>query len=313
MPGISGNGFLGVALETTSGTYLAPTKFVPIQSESLSRPQDTIWRRPIRQTVDVAGAVAGNARVEGDISMEAFEDIVALFLCAARATKTKTGTTPNFTYAFVGNSLAIPANTMSITVVRNGQVFGFVGCVVSSFSFSVSDGQLMFNVSILGRDEATQTLPTATWGTGIQAAPYGAGSYNLQIPTATQVFDTDNFTFSVEDNAAAQYRLSSLGQGAQFAAYGERSVTLTVDRDFETRADYDNFKALTAQSITLIATKGANNSITVLMPAAIKDTYETGLSGQGDLIRASVAYNATLDATLNSAYQVTVKTQQDIT
>jgi hypothetical protein len=48
------------------------------------------------------------------------------------------------------------------------------------------------------------------------------------------------------------------------------------------------------------------------MPAAIKDTYEVGLSGQGDLIRASVAYNGVLDSTGN-AYTITVKTQQDIT
>lgn len=310
--GIGGNGFVGIAPETVSGTYVAPTKFVPIQNESLTRPQETIFRRAIRQAVDVLGGVAGNAHVEGDISMEAFEDIVALFLCGARATKTKTGTTPNFAYDFVGNSLAIPSNTISITIVRNGAVFGYVGCVVSSFSFSIQDGLLMFNVSIVGTDEATQTLPTPSWGTGIQAAPFGAGTYNLQIPTSTQVFDTDNFEFTVEDNATANFRLKSTN-AAQFVSFGERSVSLTVDRDFIDKTDYDAFKALTSQSITLTATKGANNSITILMPATIKDTYEVPLSGQGELIRASVAYQATFDATLTSAYKVTVKTQQDIT
>jgi len=313
MPGIGGNGFVGVAHETVSGTYVPPVLYVPIQNESLTRPQDTIWRRPIRQMVDEAGAVAGNARVEGDISMEALENAVAYFMYTARATAVKAGTTPNFTYTFTGNTLAIPAKTMSITVVRNGQVHGYVGCLVSSFTFSISDGQLMFNVSILGRDEASQTLPTATWGTGTAWVPFGAGTYNLQIPTSTQVFDTDNFEFSVDDNADPQYRLISAGQGAQFVAYGERSVGLTVDRDYETRADYDAYKALTAQTITLLATKGANNNIQIDLPVAIKDTYEMGLSGQGDLIRASVAYHGVYDPTTNAGYKLTVKCQQDIT
>jgi hypothetical protein len=313
MPGTGAGGFLGVAPETVSGTYVAPTKYVPIQNESLRYLQDTIWRRPIRASADVVGAVDGNSRVEGEVSMEAFEDVVAIFLHSARVSVNKTGTaSPGFTYTFTGSAIAVPARTMSITVVRNGVVFAYTGCVVGAFTFNISDGLLMFNTTILGRDEATQTLPTATWQTGIQAAPFGAGKYKLEIPTASQVFDTDNFEFSVDDSPEAQYRLKDTGRGAQFISYGERTAGLTVERDFENRTDYDAFKALTAQSITLQAIKGVNNSIAILLPAAIKDTYEVGLSGQGDLIRASVAYQGTLDAT-GVAYTVTVKTQQDIT
>jgi hypothetical protein len=311
MPGTGAGGFLGVALETVSGTYLAPTKFVPIQNESLQWIQDTIWRRPIRQSADVVGAVPGNGRVEGDISMEAFEDIIATMLQAARTTSTKTGTAPNFTHTFKGSAAAVPVKTMSITVVRNGQVFAYTGCVVGSFGLSIEDGLLMFNTTILGRDEATQAAPTPTWPTGIQSTPFGAGQYKIEIPTGTAVTDTDNFTFSVDDGAEAQYRLKDTSRGAQFISFGERSVSASVERDFETRADYDAFKALTAQTITLTGTKGANNSISLILPASIKETYEIGLSGQGDLIRASVTYNAVLDA-VGDAYNIVIKTQQDI-
>lgn len=313
MPGTGAGGFLGVALETTPGTFETPTKFIPINSESLQWTQDTVWRRPIRQAADIVGAVDGNGRVEGDINMEAFEDVVAIMLHAARTNVVKTGTTPNFTYTFTGSADAIPDRTLSILVSRNDEIFAYTGCVLGAFAFSIEDGQLMFNPTILGRDEAEEAGPfTPTWGTGLQSQPFGAGKYNIQIPTATQVFDTDNFTFSVDDGAEAQYRLKDGSRGAQFIAYGERSASMSVERDFETRADYDAYKALTAQSITLTATKGANNSIALLMPASIKDTYEIGLSGQGDLIRASVSYNAVLDST-GKAYELTVKTQEDIT
>jgi hypothetical protein len=312
MPGTGAQGFVGIAPEAVAGTYVAPTKYVPVESESLQYMQDTIFRRPVRQTADVVGAVDGNAHVEGDMSMEAFEDVVALMLHSARTTRTKTGTTPNFTYALVGSAVAVPAKTMSITVIRNGIVFGYTGCIIGNFSFTIEDGILKFNCGIVGRDETSQALPTATWNTGVQATPYGAGKYNLQIPTTTQVFDADGFEFNVDDSAEPQYRLKDTSRGAQFIQYGERTVTMSMERDFDTRTDYDAFKALTAQDITLLASKGANNSITIQVPAAIKDTYEVGLGGQGDLTRAQIAYNGVLDA-VGNAYKVTVKTQEDIT
>lgn len=305
--GIGASGFLGVAVETTPGTYIAPTKYVPIRSESLAYQQETVWRRPIRQSADIVGAVDGDAHIEGDISMEAFEDVVALMLWTGRTSYVKTGTTPNFSYAFTGTAVAIPAKTMSVTIIRNGTVFAYVGCVLSSFTFTIDNGLLMFNVSILGRDEAVQAAPTPTWLT--TQTPYGAGKYNLQIPTATQIFDADTFSFQVDDGAAAQYRLRDTGRGAQFVNFGEREVSLSVERDFDTRVDYDAFKALTAQSLTLTATKGVNNSIAIVIPAFIKDKYEVGLSGEGDLIRAKIDYKGTLDATGN-AYTITVKTQE---
>jgi hypothetical protein len=312
MPGTGAQGFLGVALETVAGTYTAPTDFVPIDSESLQYIQETVWRRPIRQSADIVGSVPGNARVEGDLSMEAIESTVALFLHAARTTVVKSGTaSPGFTYTFTGSANAVPSKTMSITVVRNGIVFGYTGCVVGSFAFTVEDAQLKFNPTILGRDEATQTLPTPTWATGIATQPYGAGNYSLEVPTGTPITDSDGFEFSVDDSPETQYRLKSTAAAA-FVAFGERTVSASLQRDFENRTDYDAFKALTSSSITLTGTKGVDNSISLVMPASLKDSYEVGLSGQGDLTRASISYMGVLDAT-GKAYSIVVKTQKDIT
>lgn len=307
--GIGAGGFMGIALEATAGTYAPPTKYFAFESESLAFTQETNFRRPIRKSASIIGAVDGNARVEGDISMEAFEDVVPYFLYCARVGIVKTGSSPNFTYTATPTAAAVPTKTMSVTVVRNNIAFGYTGCVVGSFTLTVEDGTLKFNPSILGRDEADQTVPVPTFST---TAPFGAGKYNIQIPTASQVFDADGFDFSVDDSAEAQYRLKDTGRGAQFISFGERSVTLSMERDFESRTEYDAYKALTAQSITLTATKGASNQISVVMPASIKDEYTIGLSGQGDLLRASISYNGVIDASGND-YTMVVKSQEDIT
>lgn len=310
--GIGGGGFVGLAIETTPGTYVAPTKFFPILSESLQYMQATNWRRPIRQNVDVLGAVPGDVHIEGDIEMEVLTDAAVYFHLISRATVVKSGTAAPWSYVFTPSSAACAGKTASITVVRNGVVFGYTGCVVPSFTYTIEDGMLKATYSILGRDEASQSLPVPTFAG--QERPFGAGEYSVEIPTASQIFDADTFEWSVNDNGTPQFRMKNTGRGAQFIQFGERETTLTVERDFSTRVDYDAFKALTAQSITIDADLATSTEkFTLLLDAAIKDTYELGLSGQGDLIRAAIEYQNTFNPGTSRAYRLTLLADEDIT
>jgi len=290
------------------GTYVAPTKFFPFNSESIKITEDTVWRRPIRQSADIIGAVAGNFHPEGELALESLEDVVLWFLWASRTSIVRTGANPNWIYTITPTSAAVPNKTLSLTIVRNGVVFGYTGICLSSFTFGIDNGLLTFGTNVIGRDEAVQSLPVATWPT---TTPFGAGMYTIEVPTGSTVLDTDTFEFSVEDNAEAQFRLKSTGRGAEFIKYGERNSTMSMERDFEARTDYDLFKSITSQSITLTATKTANNLIALLAPVAIKDTYEVGLGGQGDLVRASIAYQNIIDGT-GKSWQITIKTQETI-
>lgn len=306
--GIGGGGIVGVALETVANTYVAPTKFVPINSESLGYKQATTWRRPIRNSVDTAGPVPGNVNIEGDMTPEALEDVIPYFLMVSRLNVVKTGAGPNYIYTATPTANATPAKTLSITVVRNGIVFGYVGCVVSSYRFGVQDGMLTYSCSLIGSDETVQSAPTPTWPT---TAPFGAGTWTIEVPTSTPVTDTDTFEVQVEDNAEPQFRLKSTGRGAVFMKYGERNATMTVEKDFQNRTEYDAFKAYTAQSITLKASKGANNEVSLVLPAAVKNTYAINLGSQGDLVRGSVEYQLALDGT-GVPFTIVCKTQENI-
>jgi hypothetical protein len=44
------------------------------------------------------------------------------------------------------------------------------------------------------------------------------------------------------------------------------------------------------------------------MPAAIKDSYDIALGGQGDLIRASITYMGVFDVATQKSYTLTLKT-----
>jgi hypothetical protein len=307
-PGSPAGAFPTTNSATSPLTYAPPTKFIPIRSESLQYQEEKNWRRPIRQLVDVLGAVAGDVHTEGDVEVEVLEDCQVYWHMIARETLTKTGGPTNYTYDFVPNDRATPNKTASITIVRNGIVFGYTGCVVHGMSYSIDNGLLISTLNILGSDELVQSVPVATWPTTV---PFGAGQYSFQIPTGNAVTDSTGFEFNIQNNGEPQYRLKDTGRGAQFIKYGERAVTLSLERDFESRTDYDNFKLNTSQSVTMTASKGANNQFTFDIPAAIKESYEIGLSGQGDLVRGAVSYQSTYDSGTGRAYKVTIKTQEN--
>lgn len=308
--GIAGQGFIGIAFETTYGTYVPPTRFFPIKSESMSAAYQNQKRQLIRGVVDNLGHVAGFNSVAGDIEMELIEDVLPYFLYVSRNAVTKTGTGP-WVYAclptHIGAASSLPAGkkAMSITIVKNGEVFGYVGCVVGAIKIGVDNGIPSLKISVVGSDEATQTLPTYT--ALATDAPFGAGQYSVEIPTATQVFDVSNFTFTVNDNASPQFRLNNTRK-AQWVAWGAREVMLNIEKDFTIRTEWDAFKAMTAASITVSMTKSASALVSIVLPNAIRDTMEIdGLSDQGAVVGQTVAYSGDYDVTTSASYILTVK------
>lgn len=309
---IGAAGSMGLAQETVIGTYVAPTKFFPIISENLKIVQTLTQRRGIRQVADVIGTVPASYHVEGDVVFEVFEEVLPYFLMAARTNCVKSGTT-NLLYTFTGAhhaGLGTLGKTLSLTVVRNNTRQAYVGCYVSQIAFTVNNGILQATASIMGLDEATQADPTETYPA--TQVPYGPGSYTLEFPTASAVTDADTFTFTVNDNASVEDRLKTTRTPA-YIRFGERAVTLAVTRDYQDRTEYDAFKAATAQSVSVKVDKGANNYVHILMPVGYRETYEFGLSAQGDLIRAQVGYFGQYDATTTAAYSIVVGTQESIT
>ncbi len=307
MPAIGASGILGIAPETVSGTYVAPTKYFPFDSESLKWSQENQERRAIRNTPSLIGMIRGNGSVAGDITLDCTPDMLAHFLMASRYSVVKTGASAPFTYAFTPAAVAVPTKTISITVKRGNETSGYTGCVVGGFSLTTDNGALKVTLNILGNSEATQTNPTPTWPTTL---PFGAGMYTLEIPTGTAVKDSDSFEFAVEDGAEAQFRLQNT-LGAAFIKFGENSATLKVERDFETRAELDQYKAMTSKSISFKAVQGADE-ISIVAPVAFIQSYDYNLSSVGDLVRASVEYALAINASgVNNT--LTVKTAENIT
>jgi hypothetical protein len=306
---IGAAGYVGIAIEETSGTYQAPTKFFPIRSENMQWQQNTNQRRVIRGTADVIGSVAGNGHVEGPIDAELLSDVLPYFLLAARGTLSKSGSGP-YEYEFTPLHGALAPNTLSITVVRSGEAFGYIGCNVASMTFGVDNDMAVVTYNMLGMREEDVAVPaTPTYG---DDEPYGSGNWIIQVPTGNQVYDSDNFTFEVDDGAEVQNRLKD-ELGAQFIAFGERNVTASIDRDFTNKSEYDEFKALTKKSISVRASASAGDYVELTCPVNYVETYELSLSGVGDLVRSSVSYTGIHDTATGGSYKINISTDEDVT
>lgn len=309
--GVGAQGVIGIEAEVTPGTYIAPTSYLNLLDDSISFDQVQIQRRPLRGHPDITGMLPGDKHVNGSFKCELIADTLPVILRAARATGVKTGAGP-YVYTFTPNALVVPAKTLSITVVRAGAVFGYTGCVIASQKYSIEDGILTGEFGVIGRDEASQSAPTPSFST---LNPIATGQFTLQFATVTNT-EADSFELSIDDKAEPQFRL----QGGNvrtpvFVKYGEREVSLSINRDFQDRTDYDAFKALTAQAVDFncVAT-AASNEINFNIPAAIKNTYEIqGNKNQGDLIRANINYMGTYDAATSKAYQIVVKSAVSLT
>lgn len=309
--GIGAAGYIGVGIEVTPGTYVAPTKFIPVRSESLRVVKEINYTRPIIKTaVEPVHAVAGPSHVEGDVEWEIIEDCLPYFFHAGRYTVVKSGSAPDLVYTYTPAATAQEANeTLSITVIRNEQVFGYVGCVMGGYTISVDNGMLVGTMNMMGRDEDTESTPGAT--VFPETVPFGADTYTIEIPAASPITDAGSFSFEVDDSAEAQFRLGSLA--AQYIGYGERDVSAEIERDFIDKTQYDLFKALTAQSIHLRAAKAAARYVDILVHAGVMDSYESYLEGQGDIITAALSFTGKYDFTETTSHVIEIGTSEDIT
>lgn len=312
--GLGGLNKIYVVIETVYGTYEDPSTvggvWVPILSESLHYTEDKYYSPQIREETIVSDVKQAPYHVEGDIEMEVDANYLPYFLYASRHTITKTGAAPPYTYKAVPSNFgsAYPggaAKGLSITAVRNGEGFGYAGCVVGQWAFTIDNGILKVTMSIVGLSEQLPgALGTSGW---IDPALFGADASSIYLDAsgtapafATRADNFNGFTATFNYNATAENRIRPDRQ-ATFVKYGETETTFNTELDFLDRTEYDDMvasttRALRLQSITPGGLTGtwaaATLGLRLDMNRVSYDTYEVDTPGMGDLVAAQVTGRA---------------------
>jgi hypothetical protein len=325
-PGIGATGFIGIAPETTMGTYVAPTTYVPVLRDTLKYTEDKYYSPQLRQQVLDSEVKPGYYHIEGDIEMEVDTNFILYFLYASRHAIAKNGAGPyvyTFTPTTAGSTstgTGLNQRTLSITAVRNGIVFGYTGCTVSQYEFTIDGGVLKVTMSIIGLGEDVQSLPTATW---VAADLLGADSHNVFLgasgvsPTFSQDVNFNGFTFNINHNAEAQNRIKSQ-RSANYVKFGKTDLEIRSQLDFVSKTDYDAMKAATTKAIKLESTVGgvaysaATDGISLQANRVAYDTYDVNVESIEDIIMADFVGHGLVQVG-GDAYSIGVKSAANIT
>lgn len=260
---------LGVKAETTWGTFVAPTRFYPLISESLTEEIDRIESEGIiagQRVLRSEQWAAGNVDVGGDIQTELYQQGMGALLKACFGAVATTGAGP-YTHTFTPGDLT--DDHLSVQVGKPDtagtvQPFSYYGMKVTDWELSIEAGGLVaLTTSLIGKQLATSdALATASYGTGA-ATPFtfkhatasvAGGAANVKKLTikGSNGLDTDRRFIGSE------YRAEPLE--ADLREYGG-----TVDLEFESLTQYNRFR--NANEVALVSTisAGASASLTTTM------------------------------------------------
>ena len=327
---------IGFAAETVVGTAVTPTRFHEFLSESLEWTPTWLESGGLRMGSIFKRAsriVQSRKTVAGSISLEHATKGMGLLWAHAlgstgvpvvigATTAYKQIHTPGSRY---GKSLTVqvgrPDPTSGLTVPHT-----YSGCKISSWTFSVSDGEVaQFSIDVDGWDETLATaLATASY-------PAGAGLFNFSQVTAFTTGGTAS-TASGETSVAGgdavpgvvkkfevkgdtsldteRFGLGNAGVKSEQLENGISTITGSLDAEFDRATFYDVYKsgATTALHLTLaggeIGTSGEDDTIDIILPAVKIKKATPSVSGP-DVIQATVEFEAYDDET-NPVIQVTL-------
>lgn len=316
MVDVAGGGHIGFALEVTQGTYVAPTKFAAITSESLQEVRTDPWRVPILGQAVTRGKVGGKGSVAGSLTMELLPEVFAYFLICSRFGNNviKTGALDPFLYTGIDDAAVhVKATLRSLTIVgdRAGIGFAYLGCQATSFRFFQDAGVPMVEIGIIGRSQSEDYTPGAV--TAPATTPFNADEVSVTIAGGARL-DLASVEISTDDNGEARFNVDGLAI-ASYVKYGEHVSEVSMDIDFESKADYAIWKARTTQELIWTADKSLEDeSIIIEFHGGIYDTYEVGLGGIGDQVQASATLRGVYVAAADlAAIKIDVESAEDIT
>jgi len=322
--GLSGSGWMGFAFETTKGTAVAPSIYIPIISESFRYVEDRYYSPQIREDTIVSDVKQGYYHIEGEFEMEVDVNFVPYLLFCTRHTPSFAGGVYSFVPSDAGSTSTAASGmvqrTATITIERNDIEFAYSGCTIGSLRIFMDGGILKMGGTLIGEKDNTSAGHTPTWSApslfGADSTAILTGASSL-TPTLATVTDYNGFEFEANFNGAAQNRIRR-DRSASYVAFGETEINITTELDFVDKTEYNNFVATTTKAIQLesliggVSFAAATQAFRLTVYRAVYETYDLGLSGLGDLIMAGVTARG-IGIAGGDGYKIEVKSPVSIT
>jgi hypothetical protein len=193
MPKATQLSFLGIAKETTPGTPVASTNYIPVTSitpkDNLTLLDDKGYRGSLVEVYDqVAGVLSGSLDFDGDV----FPDTVGFLLAGILGDVTTTGASAPFTHTFAvlntGGGQPTSYTLNDNYVAGNRQ---YPGAKFSELGFKLSgDGLVTYSAKTTTFGSATAVAPTSSF-TSVQPLAGWKGVAQIGGVTQTGFLDAE--------------------------------------------------------------------------------------------------------------------------
>lgn len=260
------NASIGFVTEAAYGTYLAPTRWVPLdenQGESLTKDIDRIESGGIiagQRVLRSAQWAPGSVMVEGDLGFELYDRSIGLLFTHMFGSVATSGAGP-YTHTFTPGDLTGKSLTVQIgkpnTTDGTVHPFSATGVKVTSWEVACAAGEVAtLGLSVVAKDMVTsQTLVAPTYASGIGVGMTFVGA---TVTLAGTAYKTREVTIA-GDNGLDTERIF-IGQDTieEPLEAALREYTGTIDSEFFDLTAYNRFVNGTEAALVVAFAKGAS-------------------------------------------------------
>lgn len=257
-------GYVGYGIEATDGTFVAPTKYLPVSSFSFEDTNDFQTPDQIRHSRDRYIAMVAPYAVSGSMEMELIPTETAHLLKSAFAATVVSssyaggGYSHVFTPASAEPTFTFESSAGDILVMR------YAGVRVNTIEVKAAFGEIVTaSFGLEGTNRQKQGSVSTPTYTNVQ--PFHFTGVDVHVASGTLLTYVKDFTFGTNNNFE---RIGTLRRTRTWKrmAFGMREVTLALTLDFTDTSEYDRFLAESVFDVDLYL-EGSATGLTGSIPA----------------------------------------------
>lgn len=262
---------LGIATESTYGSAVASTVYIPFTDHNLAVSNKLINNQAVRKSIGMPAPGIGSVKVSGDLTTSVDIDTIGPIFAASMGLDTVSGSTGNYTHTF---SLVNPLNSHTITADDGqGSIQQFVGCKVNQLDVSCKAGDfLTVKAAIQGQTAVVSEAslsPTYSTRNFFEFAHLNEANGGVSTINGISV-DVTDFQISLKNNLKEHYGST----GGRFIV-GLNETTREVSGSFT--IEYDNSIGNTLNTLLWGASTGPVAGTLSRVPAVF--TFSQPASG----------------------------------
>lgn len=262
MPLKSGmNSSLGFVAESSYGTYVAPTRWVPHASAPLDHIIDRLESDGIiagRRVLDADQWSAGNIEATVPLGLELYDRSIGLLFTHMFGSVVTTGAGP-FTHTYTPGDLTGKSLTIQIGTpdTNDGTVhpFSLLGCKVASWELGLKAGEkASLGVDVVAKSVTTaQTLVAPNYATGIGIGMTFVGA---SVTLAGSAYKTEELTLSGNNGLEVGRRFIGDQTIDEPLEAELRNYSGTLNSEFFGLTAYNRFVNGTTAALVIALAKG---------------------------------------------------------